>query len=465
MPRYNSQNLAALNPEFRKAHNISSGGGAKKSRYAYGQRNNVLVAAGDAIKNGMCLRLLPLYDSADQASRKLVTTFREGAETYGDWCRLVTCAHWVGNPGLCFIVHDGNPDLNLYESPLHVLRKVAWNNRETPGIGRLFTELLSNTFTRDSHVGSLKKPEETLFISASSVFINEQNEITLGAFTDSRDHNARIIGLKKTAAQSFLSALSVRDEDGQFAVRDMLAESGAPLVTFLPLSYMSGGQNLVGHSVSGPATFQCPKFVRTANKAAQFVVGYPQSRTDNSHFAIIHDTYMEQEVSYAPYMESLANDSLSWDEYLFTPSYEEQAEMLAKVFPREALEFAWQEFPEYMRTIPRGTVSVSMLDETEDADEDSVENAAPAPQVRRPVVAQNVSTTARVAKPSGVAEAQAVAAEISAEAAESVAGLFNAAEIPAAMTPSAVVPPATKKPTVPTLNANDVLARARAKAK
>ncbi len=193
------------------------------------------------------------------------------------------------------------------------------------------------------------------------------------------------------------------------------------------------------------------------------MVGYPQSRTDNSHFAIIHDTYMEQEISYAPYMESIVNDSESWDDYLFTPTYEEQAEMLAKVFPREALEFAWQEFPEYMRTIPRNTVSVSMLDETDDSEEDSAESTAAAAP-RRPVIAQNVSTTSRVAKPSGVAEAQAVAAEISADAAESVAGLFNAAEIPAAMTPSAVVPPAAKKQS-PTLNANDVLARARAKAK
>jgi hypothetical protein len=438
MPRYNSQNLAALNPEFRKAHNISAGGPAKASRYAYGKRNNVLVAAGEAIKNGLCLRLLPLYDTEDRASRKLVNTFREGSETYGDWCRLVTCAHWVGNPGLCFIVHDGNPNLNLYESPLHVLRKVAWNNRETPGIGRLFAELLSNTFTRDSHIGSLKKPEETLFISASSVFINDQN--------------ARIIGLKKTAAQSFLSALSVRNEDGNFAVADMLEEHAAPVVTFLPLSYMSGGQNLVGHSVSGPATFQCPKFVRGTVRDAQYVVGYPQSRTDNSHFAIIHDTFMGQAVSLEPYNREIENDSLSWDEYLNVPSYEEQAEMLAKVFPREALEFAWQEFPEYSRTIPKNSVTVSMLsDDNDDFDH------TPAPT-------QPASSSS--ARSTGVSEAFNTAVDISSDAADSVADMFNAAEIPAAMTSTpAVNPPAQVRAeragAVP--SRADVLAAARAK--
>lgn len=465
MPRYNSQNLAALNPEFRKAHNISAGGNtAKKSRYAYGKRNNVLVAAGDAIKNGLCLRLLPIYDSPDVENRKLVTTFREGAETYADWCRLVTCAHWVGNPGLCFIVHDGNPDLNLYESPLHVLRKVAWNNRETPGIGRLFTDLLSNTFTRDSHVGSLKKPEETLFISASSVFVNDQNEITLGAFTDDRDHNARIIGLKKTAAQSFLSALSVRDSEGDFAVDGMLDSAAAPLVTFLPLSYMSGGQNLVGHSVSGPSTFQCPKFVRSTDPSAQFIVGYPQSRTDNSHFAIIHDTYLGQNVSLEPYMDKIVNESLSWDDYLYVPTYAEQAEMLSKVFPREALEFAWQEFPEYMQTIPRSTVTVSMLEE-ESIEVEIDEAPAPAPALtRRPSVAQNMAPPKAV-KPTGVAESQALAGEISAAAEQSVANFFSAADIPPAMTPTAVVPPAPRKPAADKTSSSDVLARARAKAR
>jgi len=453
MPRYNSQNLAALSPEFRKAHNISAGGTTKASRYAYGKRNNVLVAAGEAIKNGLCLRLMPLYDTDDRDSRQLVDTFREGSETYGDWCRLVTCAHWVGNPGVCFIVHDGNPNLNLYDSPLHVLRKVAWNNRETPGIGRLFSELLSNTFTRDSHIGSLKKPEETLFISASSVFVNDGNEITLGAFTDDRDRNARIIGLKKTAAQSFLSALSVKNEDGGFAVADMLANNGAPIVTFLPLSYMSGGQNLVGHSVSGPATFQCPKFVR-GERSAQYVVGYPQSRTDNSHFAIIHDTFMGQEVSLDPYAREIANESLSWDEYLNVPAYEEQAEMLAKVFPREALEYAWQEFPEYARTIPRGTVTASML-----PDDDFDEPASP-PASSRPVA------SAGAVRSTGVSEAFNTAGDISSEAASSVADMFNAAEIPAAMTstPAAQSPApvrAARGDAVP--NRADILAAARAK--
>lgn len=453
MPRYNSQNLAALSPEFRKTHNISAGGTTKASRYAYGKRNNVLVAAGEAIKNGLCLRLLPLYDTDDRDSRKLVNTFREGSETYGDWCRLVTCAHWVGNPGVCFIVHDGNPNLNLYDSPLHVLRKVAWNNRETPGIGRLFSELLSNVFTRDSHIGSLKKPEETLFISASSVFVNDQNEITLGAFTDDRDRNARIIGLKKTAAQSFLSALSVKNEDGGFAVADMLDEQSAPVVTFLPLSYMSGGQNLVGHSVSGPATFQCPKFVRGTSRTAQYVVGYPQSRTDNSHFAIIHDTFMGQAVSLAPYSGEIVNDSLSWDEYLNVPSYAEQAEMLAKVFPREALEYAWQEFPEYSRTIPRGTVTAAMLpDDTDDFDD------APIAQKPAPAVAPS--------RPTGTAAAFNTATDISSDAADSVADMFNAAEIPATMTSTpAFQPPAParapRSDAVP--NRADILAAARAK--
>jgi hypothetical protein len=453
MPRYSAQNLAALNPEYRKANNISLGGNSgKKSRYAYGKQNNIFIASGKELnENGLCYRLLPIYESPGH-----LASFREGNDgaAFGDWARLVTCAHWVGNPGLCFIVHDGNPEINLYQSPLHVLRKAAWDSKDTPGIGRLFSELLSNQFTRNSHVGSLKKPEETLFISASAVYVNDRGEITLGAFTDDRDRNARIIGLKKTAAQSLLAAAAVRDEStGEFLVRDMLTMEAAPLVTFLPNGYTSGGHNLIGQSVNGAATFQCPKYVRSANKSAQFVVGYPQSRTDVTHFAIIHDTYMDHEISLDAYADAIAAETKTWDDYLFVPTYEEQAEMIAPVFPREALEYAWQDHPEYLQAIPKNTVTVSMLDDEEDV------APAPAPRAAAPQPAFKKAAPAKpkAADPVTPWDDDPVAAgEISAEEAAGVSDMFSVpADAPA---PAPAAPAAAGK-----LNANDILARAKAR--
>ncbi len=451
MPRYASQNLAALDPEYRKANNISlSGNSNKSSRYSYGKQNNVFIASGrELTENGLCFRMLPMYEG--DGDSKEFTTFRQGRDDVatGDWCRLVTCAHWVGNPGICFIVHDGNPAVNLYESPLHVLRKVAWDNKETPGIGRLFSELLLNQFTRDSHIGTLRKPEETLFISASAVYVRD-NQITLGAFDDNRskeerDRGARIIGLKKSAAQALLSALRVRGDDGEFLIDDMLSFDAAKLVTFLPNGYQSGGQKLMGVGVDGPEAFHCTKYVRSSDKNEQFIVGYPQSRTDVTHFAIIHDTYMDQPVTLEPYAERIAAETQTFDDYLWIPTYEEQAEMLANAFPREALEFAWQEFPEYMRTLPKGTttVSVSEIDEPTPA----VRRPAAAP-VSRPIVKQQQ----KIADPVGAPWGDAVEGEISEEEAAGVADMFA--------TPAPAAPAAAESDT---LNPADILARAKAK--
>lgn len=451
MPRYAAQNLAALDPEYRKANNISlSGGNKKTSRYRYGKQNNVFIASGKELtENGLCFRMLPMYEG--EGENKTFTSFRQDDVSLGDWSRLVTCAHWVGNPGVCFIVHDGNPAVNLYESPLHVLRKAAWDNKETPGIGRLFAELLLNQFTRDSHIGSLKKPEETLFISASAVYVNDRGQVALGAFDDERrqedrDRGARIIGLKKSAAQALLAALQVRDESGEHLVRDMLSFESAQMLTILPNGYQSGGQRLMGVDVEGPTTFHAPKYVRSSAKSGDhpYVVGYPQSRTDVTHFAIIHETYMDQAVTLDAYADRIVEETQTFDDYLFVPTYEEQAEMLANAFPREALEFAWSEFPEYLRTLPKGTTTVEVSEIPETA---PARRPAPAPTAKsRPV------TKAAPADPVGAPWGDASDDEISSEEAAGVVDLFAAPAEPAK-------PEASKRQV-----ADELLARARAKA-
>ena len=44
---------------------------------------------------------------------------------------------------------------------------------------------------------------------------------------------------------------------------------------------------------------------------------------------------------------------------MYIPSFEEQADLMAESFPREALDFAWREHPEYMRYLRKGTTTVS----------------------------------------------------------------------------------------------------------
>jgi hypothetical protein len=473
MPRYDSQNLAAIDADYRKAHNISlsgSGGGGKKSPYMYGKQNNVLIASGaELFANGLCLRMLPLYESTSGGDRQFVN-FREGRDNamFGDWSRLLTCVHWVGNPGVCFIVHDGNPELNLYESPYHVLRNVAWNNSSQsksgvahPTLGRVFDELLSSAFAKNSHIGSLKKAEPTLFVSASVITLDDSGRPVLGAFTDDRKKNARIIGLKTSAAHSLYSALGVQDESTrEFVCGDMLSFSGAKLVTFLPETYQGDGKNRTALSADGITGVKVPKF---AQQTSPLVVGYPPSRSSMTHFAVIHDAYNGQEISLEPYAEQLVAESLSWDEYLNIPTYEEQADILASRFPREVLDFAWREYPQYLRYVPKGT---STFVGVEPSDEDLLPEEPARPAARAMPVAK--ATAAPVADPP--APWDPPVAEISAEEEAGVVDMFAAPAAPAApsIPPGATsAPPAVTAPkpaAAGKLNSAEILARAKARA-
>jgi hypothetical protein len=463
MPRYAGQNLASINPEFRKAHNLDSAG-KRSTRYTYGK--NVLIAAGNKVMaNGLCLRLLPVND---ENSRGNFVSFREGQnnEAFGDWGRLMTCANWVGNPGVCFVIHDGNPEVNMYHSPYHVLRNVAYNSKEVPGIGRLFTELLSPQKQLDSHIGALAKPDKILFISASTVYVNEHGQVVLGAFTDDQDHDARIIGLKFSAATALYNALSVMDASGEYASGDMLSLGPAKLITILPESFKDGQQpKVMGVGTAGPETFYCPKYAR--GQQGQYIVGYPKSRSDFTHFAFLHDSYQNQAISLENHVDSLLADTKSWDDRVYVPSYEEQASLIAPAFPREALEYAWREHPDYLRTLSKGTTTSAPAAMSDDDEEEAVTAAfsqRPAP-VQRPA--------AKPAPQDPPAPWDAAAGELSPEEEAGVVDMFS---MPAEPAPAPVKAPAvpagalTSPPPAPAAkpaaasSSADILARARAKA-
>lgn len=461
MPRYAAANFAAIDPEFRKANKIGSGGSDKKGRYAYGKNNRVLVVSGrELIENGLCLRLLPIYDSATTGTESpQLASFREGPKNavYGDWCRLWTAAHWVGNPGICFNIHDGNPNINLYESPLHVLRKVAYDSTKDhshPTLGRLFADLLAKNFVKDSHVGSLKKPEKTLYISASIVAVDDHGQLTLSAFSQDERKNARVLGLKTSAAEALHSALAIMDETtGAHLSGDMLAVDAAKLFTILPESFNSGAANLIATGPAGPATFQCPKYARGA-KDASYIVGYPRSRSDYTHFGVLHDTYNGQRVSLQPFMDQLYEDQQTLDDYLYLPTYGEQAEMLAPLFPREILDYAWREFPEYLRAIPRNTTTSAGVSVTEEDDTDA-EPVSAAP-VRR----------ARPA-PTPVADPPAPWDQVAAspEDEASVSNMFAASASAAGAETTPPPPPAAAKSGISPEVRDSVISRARSSSK
>lgn len=468
MPRYPGQNLAAINPEYRKANNIDNNGG-QNNRYTYGKK--VFIASGsDLFANGFTLRFLPVSDETakDEHGNRLFVSFRESDESgaFGDWGRLMTCAHWVGNPGVCFIVHDGNPELNPYDSPYHVLRNVAYNNSSMtkrglphPTYGRMFDELLSNNFVSKSHVGSLKKPEPVLFVSASAVDVNEHGQPVLLAFGKDAKKDARIIGLKKSCMEALYSALEVRDDaTGEFLAGDMLSFDAAKLVTFVPNEYDSNTRNVNAFSVQGPTGIQVPK---KCQQPTPVIHGNCMKPSNMTYRAVIHDNFNGKPVSLEPYIEQIVADTKSWDEYLHIPTYVEQAELLASAFDREILRFAWQEHPEYLRMLPSGTTTVEVGGrDVNDLDEADVPPAATArPMAPRPLP-QSVPVNPRPQAQVQVQAPQSAElpdAELSAEDEAGVNDMFAAAKPAASVVSRDLV-------ARPSTNVADIIARAKAKA-
>lgn len=446
MPRYDSENLAAIDPEFRRQHNLD-GGARKNSPYTYGK--NVVIAAGNELmSSGLCLRLMPMRE---ESNPEQFVNFREGANdvAIGDWCRLRTVAHWVGNPGVCIILTDGSPEMDLRENPYNLLYNVAWKNKETPGIGRLFSELLQKPKVMKSHIGSLTKPEKILFVSASIVTVGDGGQIMLSQFVEDQKKNARVVGLKFSALQSLHSILKVRDPDTQeYMTGDMLSFGPAKLLTILPESFSSGQQKLQGIGAEGPEVFHCPKYAR-GTKDAQFIVGYPPQdrRSAFTHFAIVHDTYNGQQISLEPYADRVAEEAQSWNQMLNVLSFEEQAEKLAGAFPREALEFAWREYPQYLRTLGRSaaTSAPSVSEFIDDENDEAVQTFRQATPARAAVAPKPAPKD-----PPAPWDPVSTDGEITPEEAAGVGDLFSAAPV--------------EEPVAEKLKPADILARARAKA-
>jgi hypothetical protein len=324
-----------------------------------------------------------------------------------------------------------------------------------PRLGRLFDELLSKNFVPKSHVGSLRRPEQTLFVSASAVGLDANGQPTLLAFGDDPKKNARIIGLKTSAAQSLHAALAVRDEStGEFLAGDMLSFGSSKLITFLPETYTNNSKNSNGISLQGSVGVQVPK---QAQQQRPVLVGYPPSRSSMTHFCVVHDQYNGQDIALEPYAEKIVADSKSWDEYMYFPTFEEQAEMLATAFPREALEFAWQDHPQFLRALPRGTPTVDMGDRAvEDLEEADGPAVAPRQSFTRPAPARPAAPAPAPAIQQAPWEGES---ELSQEEAAGVDAMFGSpapAPAPAAATPAA-------RASAPA-NTADIIARARAAA-
>lgn len=455
MPRYDSENLAAIDPEFRRQHNLDNGP-RKNSPYTYGK--NVLIAAGNELMaNGLCLRLMPMYEEGG----KQFVSFREGHDdvAIGDWCRLRTVAHWVGNPGVCMILSDGSPEMDVRDNPYSILYNVAWKNKETPGVGRIFSELLQKPKVMKSHIGSLTKPEKILFISASIVGTDDRGQIVLSQFLDDPKRNARVIGLKFSALQSLFSILKVRDPDtNEYLTGDMLSFGPAKLLTILPEAFQSKEQKVMGIGADGPESFFCPKYAR-GSKDAQYIVGYPppDRRSAFTHFAIVHDTYNGQQISLEDRADQIAEQSGSWNEMLNVLSFEEQAERLAGAFPREALEFAWRDYPQYLSALGRKVSAAPAVREEFIDDENDEAVQAFQQRAEKPKPAAPVKPAPKFNDPVGAPWGDApVEGEISAEEEAGVADMFSAPPAPVAEKP-----PVT---TADKLNPADIVARARAKA-
>lgn len=376
MPRYSSQNLAS----FGSASSTSAGDG--KRRFCYGKNRNVIIVGGKKmLDEGLCLKLLPTY-AVDDVGRRLtkpdgspvLTTFRDN-QGFGDWCRTYECVSWFGNPSLHFIVWDGNPAINRYESPVWLLYRAAYKNKETPGIGPLFCDLLNRQagFQQQTHVGSLKRPESIVFVSATQLYSRPDKSVGFGCFdlADQKEGNSRVFGFKKTAGESLFNALHLQDQNANFLCGDMLVEGQTKLITVISKSFGHGPgapkpPRLQGISSEGPDYLYVPRYaVSQQNPNETMILGKPNPSQDGKtsgeqHWVVLHDTFNGNPVGFDNYAQKISTQNNSFDEFMYVPTFEEQAELMSEAFPREALDFAWREHPEYLRYLRGGTTVVQM---------------------------------------------------------------------------------------------------------
>lgn len=378
MPRYASQNLANFDSDSNRMPGGAGGGG--KKRHNFGKQ--VLIASGTKmVGDGMCLRLLPTYDVDERGGRvtdhdgnPVLTQFflnDDREQGFGDWQRLYECVHFFGHPGVSFIVWDGNNAVNKWESPAWLLWSASnevKKNEVGGAVGRLFAELRNTKdgFGSNSHVGSLKAPQPLLFISGSQIFVREDGSLGLSVFEQS-DRNARIFGLTKTAMQSFQNALKVEDESGNLMCGDMLSFDASKLVTIMPTGY-GRGQRLpkpAALSTEGPDYVFVPNYAAPTDAHEVVVLGKPnptpgQADGGKSHSVVLHDNFMKHQIDLRQYESQIVNNNCTFDEMMYVPSHEEQAEIMADAFPREALDYAWRDYPSYLRIIPTGRTTVEV---------------------------------------------------------------------------------------------------------
>lgn len=378
MPRYASQNLANFDSNTNR---MPGGVGGNKKRHNFGKQ--VLIASGQKmVGEGMCIRLIPTYDVDDRGGRvvdsagnPVLTQFYlngDREQGFGDWCRFYECVHFFGHPACSFIVWDGNMGVNKFESPawlLYTASNEVKKNEVGGSLGRLFAELRNTKdgYGSNSHVGSLKAPQPLLFISGSQVFVRDDGSLGLSVY-EQPERNARIFGLTKTAMQSFQNALKVEDEAGNPACGDLLSLDAAKLVTIMPTGYGRGTRlpKPAAISTEGPDYVFVPSYAAPADPHEIVVLGKPNPKPDQtdggkSHSVVLHDYFMKHQIDLRQYENEIVENNCTFDELMYVPSHEEQAEIMADAFPREALDYAWRDYPSYLRVLPTGRTTVEAV--------------------------------------------------------------------------------------------------------
>lgn len=396
MPRYASQNLANFDSNTNR---MPGGVGGNKRRHNFGKQ--VIIASGNKmVGDGLCLRLIPTYDVDERGSRvtdsagnPVLTKFflnDDREQGFGDWCRFYECVHFFGHPGCSFIVWDGNMSVNKFESPawlLYTASNEVKKNEIGGTLGRLFAELRNTKdgFGSNSHVGSLKAPQPLLFISGSQVFVREDGSIGLSVY-EQPERNARVFGLTKTAMQSFQNALKVEDESGNLMCGDLLSLDAAKLVTIMPTGYGRGMRlpKPAALSTEGPDYVFVPNYAAPTDAHEVVVLGKPNPKPDQtdggkSHSVVLHDNFMKHQIDLQQYEDEVINKNSTFDELMYVPSHGEQAEIMADAFPREALDYAWRDYPDYIRMLPTGRTTVE-VPQTESEPE---EEPAPLPVAQK----------------------------------------------------------------------------------
>lgn len=329
----------------------------RQRRYAFADHGNSVQGQRQGkflIKNNMAqhwapcwgdgitvIRPFPMRNIEDPAGVSW-DPYRFSAEhnDFGDWLRRYDAIRNFGDPGVTMIIRD--PADSTIEDPQRLPAWVLYNaidravaaGQEQQG----WAALLRGGQNRGA---TLSRPSEVYLLQGA--IMQHKSEIYNPPRGFSADEKPVVLELSSNAGVSLISELNKPRENSQAQDGDWehMYENGDPVSLdygrFITFYRLADGDPRTRQTVQAggwnAATSQQPGGRR------QEPMGYG---------CYLEPTFNNISANLRDFEQAVASKVLPWDEILYFPTIEEQANLIADKFPPDAILYAWRDHPEWI---------------------------------------------------------------------------------------------------------------------